>query len=94
METTQQIEKRTMEYAKTLSKEKTLSKDKSLNGWEAPEEGWIKLNVDVAMSENVTTLVVVARNKNGEVLKVWAKMHEWCLPLQVEDAKLMPFSCY
>ena len=78
METTQHIEKRTMEYARTISKEKTLSKDKSLNGWEAPEEGWIKLNVDAAMSENITTLAVVARNKNGEVRKVWAKMHEWC----------------
>ena len=30
MKTTQNIEKRIMEYAKTLSK------DKSLNGWEAP----------------------------------------------------------
>ena len=36
------------------------------------------------MSENATTLVVVARNKNGEVLKVWAKRHEWCSPMQAE----------
>ena len=36
------------------------------------------------MSESVTALPVVARIKNGEVLKVWAKMHEWCSPLQAE----------
>ena len=88
VETTQHIEKRTMEYARTLSKENTVSKDKSLNGWEALE-GWIKLNVDAAVSENVTTLAVVARNKNGEVLKVWAKMHEWCSPLQAEAAAVL-----
>ena len=49
METIQHIMKRTMEYAKTLSREKSLSKDKSLNGWEAPKEGWIKLNVDACV---------------------------------------------
>ena len=75
-----------MEYARTLSKEKTVSNDYSLNGWEAPEEGWIKLNLDTVVSENVTALAVVARNNNGEVLKVWAKMHEWCSPLQAEAA--------
>ena len=36
------------------------------------------------MSENATALAVVARNKNGEVLKVWAKRHEWCSPMQAE----------
>ncbi|XP_075670411.1 uncharacterized protein LOC142640212 [Castanea sativa] len=89
METSQLIKKRTMEYAKTLSKEKPVSKDKSLNGWEALEDGWIKLNVDAAVSENATTLAVVARYKNGEVLNVWAKMHEWCSPLQAEAAAVL-----
>ena len=36
------------------------------------------------MSENATALVVVARNKNGEVLKVWAKRHELCSPMQAK----------
>jgi len=35
MEASQLIEKRILEYAKTLSKEKTISKDKSVDGWEA-----------------------------------------------------------
>ena len=83
MKTTQNIEKRIMEYAKTLSK------DKSLNGWEAPQEGWVKLNVDATVSENFIALVVVAKNKDGEVLKVSAKVHEWCSPLQAEVAAVL-----
>ena len=78
-----------MEYTRTLSKEKTLCKGKGLNGWEALEEGWIKLNVNAAVSKSVTALVVVARNKNGEVLKVWAEMHEWCSSLQAEAAVVL-----
>ncbi|XP_030936395.1 uncharacterized protein LOC115961576 [Quercus lobata] len=38
MEASQLIKKRTLEYAKTLSKEKNVSKDKSIDGWEAPED--------------------------------------------------------
>ena len=40
--------------------------------------------MDAAISENATTLAVVARNKNGKVLKVWAKRHEWCSPMQAK----------
>ena len=70
MEASQLIKKRILEYDKTLSKKKNVSKNKSVKGWKAPKDGWIKLNVNAAMSENATTLAVVARNKNGEVLKV------------------------
>ena len=73
MEASQLIKKRTLEYAKTLSKEKTISKNKSVNGWEVPKDGRIKINVDVAMFENATALAVVARNKNGKVLKFGLK---------------------
>ena len=38
------------------------------------------------VSKNATALVAVARNKNGEVPKVWAKRHEWCSPMQAEAA--------
>ena len=41
------------------------------------------------MSKSVIALAVVARIKNGEVLKVWAKMHEWCSPLQAEVAAVL-----
>ena len=41
------------------------------------------------MFESVTALAVVSRIKNGKVLKVWAKMHEWCSPLQAEAAAVL-----
>ncbi|XP_075675255.1 uncharacterized protein LOC142644554 [Castanea sativa] len=86
MEASQLIKKRTLEYAKTFSKEEAVAKDKSANGWEALEDGWIKINVDAAVTENATALAVVARNKNGEVLKVWSRKHEGCSPLLAEAA--------
>ena len=41
------------------------------------------------LSKNVIALTVVARNKKGKVLKVWAKMHEWCSPLQAEATAML-----
>ena len=41
------------------------------------------------MSENFTALVVVAKNKDGEVLKVSTEVHEWCSPLQAEVAAML-----
>ena len=35
------------------------------NGCAAPKEGWIKFNMDAAVSENFTALAVVVRDKNG-----------------------------
>ena len=44
--------------------------------------------MDAAVSKNAIALAVVARNKNGEVPKVWAKRHEWCSPMQAEAAAI------
>ena len=41
--------------------------------WEPPPPGWIKLNVDAAVSESFTSIATVARNDKGEVIKIWAK---------------------
>ena len=35
------------------------------NGCAAPKEGWIKFNMDAAVSENFTALAVVVRDKSG-----------------------------
>lgn len=40
-----------------------------LNGCAAPKEGWIRFNMDAAVSESLTALAVVVRDKNGETLK-------------------------
>ena len=46
-------------------------------------------NVYAAVSQAFTSLAVVARNDFGEVLKVWAKIHDLCTPTQAEEAAIM-----
>ena len=45
--------------------------------------------MDAAVSQAFTSLAVVARNDFGEVLKVWAKIHDLCTPTQAEAAAIM-----
>ena len=49
--------------------------------WELPPIGWIKLNVDAAITKSFTTLAVVARDHEGTVIKVWSKLHQPCSPI-------------
>ena len=76
METTQHIEKRTMEYARILSKEKTLSKDKSLNGWEAPEEGCIKLNPSSRLN-SIPPLELKWTNETFVLDEIFKYLRQW-----------------
>ena len=48
--------------------------------WTPTLVGTIKLNVDVAISQSNAALVVIAKNKHGAVLKVWAKIIPLCPP--------------
>ena len=41
--------------------------------WEAPPHLWIKLNVDAALSDSSSALVVVARDSMGDIIKIWSK---------------------
>uniref|UniRef100_A0A7N2KMA3 Uncharacterized protein n=1 Tax=Quercus lobata TaxID=97700 RepID=A0A7N2KMA3_QUELO len=52
--------------------------------WKPPLTRFIKLNVDAATGPSRTALAVVARNSLGEVIKVWAKPHHSCTPIQAE----------
>ena len=47
------------------------------------------MNVDAAISHEFSTLVVVARDDNGEVIHVWAKLYVLCSPLQAEVAAIL-----
>ena len=51
--------------------------------------GWIKINTDAAISNNVSALAAIARNTKGEVLQVWTKLHISCSPLQAEASAIL-----
>ena len=51
--------------------------------------GWIKINTDAAISNNVSALATIARNTKGEVLQVWTKLHISCSPLQAEASAIL-----
>ena len=54
------------------------------HSWIPPTLGWIKINTDAAISNNVSALAAIARNTKGEVLQVWTKLHISSSPLQAE----------
>ena len=80
---------RVKEYLIALDHEQDIDRSVELTSWIPPPKNYIKLNVDVAVSHDFTSLAVVVRNKFGEVLKVWAKIHDLCSPTQAEAAAIM-----
>ena len=49
----------------------------------------VKLNIDVAILNDHTTLVVVAWDNIVEILKAWAKDHLLCEPVQAEAKAIL-----
>ena len=64
------LELRVLEHISTIEDEK-VSIDSPSVSWKPPPSDLIKLNVDVALSVNTTSISVVARDHKGEVLKAW-----------------------
>jgi ribonuclease HI len=84
-----------IKYLEMIVKEslKTFLKEEQWNlmehtHWRCPPNGVIKLNVDATISKEFTTLAVVARDENGQILNAWANEHIPCDPLQAEAAAL------
>ena len=80
---------RVKEYLNTLDHEQNKDRREELTSCISPPKNYIKLNMDVAVSQAFTSLVVVARNEFGNVLKVWAKIHNLCTPTQAEAATIL-----
>ncbi len=57
--------------------------------WSTSSPNVFKLNVDATISMNHLTLVVIAQNDKGEVLKAWAKQSDFCNPIQAETSAVI-----
>ncbi|XP_023923312.2 uncharacterized protein LOC112034728 [Quercus suber] len=68
------------EYLNALDHKQDNDRREELTSWIPPPKNYIKLNVDAAVSKAFTSLAVVARNKFGKMLKVWARIHDLCTP--------------
>ena len=49
----------------------------------------MKLNVDAAIASNFSTLAVIARDSNENILKAWAKRSSHSDPLQAETYAIL-----
>ena len=52
--------------------------------WKPPPYGWVKLNFDVAVREEKTSLAIVGRDDKGDLMFAWAKQIEPGSPLMGE----------
>ncbi|XP_075669687.1 uncharacterized protein LOC142639379 [Castanea sativa] len=82
-------ENRVKEYLNALDYEQDKDRSEELTSWIPPPINYMKLNVDAAVLQAFTSLVVVSRNEFGEVLKVWAKIHDLCTPTQAEVVAIL-----
>ena len=52
--------------------------------WKPPPYGWVKLNFDLAVREEKTSLAIVGRDDKGDLMFAWAKQIEPGSPLMGE----------
>ncbi len=74
IETIRRLDYKVAEYVPIIHHTKNLVQNKN-HVWISPPPNVVKLNVDVVVSKDHTTLAVVAREGRGKILKVWATNH-------------------
>lgn len=83
------IHHRFAEFTSLMSVEKPPTNTRVQHTWIPPPTGWIKFNIDVAISNKAIALAAIARNDKGDVLKVWAKLHTTCSLFLVEASAIL-----
>ena len=53
--------------------------------WKPPPNGWVKLNFDVVVREEKTSLAIVGRANKGDLIFVWIKQVRLGSPLVVKQ---------
>ena len=80
---------RFLEASKVYSPNSRPSVEQSVDVWSPPPQGWIKINVDAALSNSKSALAVVARNHLGIAISIWGKEHHLCSPVQAEAEAIL-----
>ena len=80
----QKIHSKVHECHLIFSKTELTNPNPSTPKWYFPPPGTIKINVDAAISSSNAALAVVARNSQGLVLNIWARITPKRFPLQAE----------
>ena len=60
-----------------------------LLSWPPPPPGWIKINIDAALSSSKVSLAVLTRDHNEVSIKAWARISKNLSPIQVEAKALL-----
>ena len=83
---------RFLEASKVYSPSIRPSLEPSIDVWSRPPpppQGWIKINVDAALSNSKSALAAVARNHLGIAISLWGKEHHLCSPSQAEAKAIL-----
>ncbi|KAK9994590.1 hypothetical protein SO802_024293 [Lithocarpus litseifolius] len=86
---TQSVQHKFLEYSKLLVGKQPNVAPACPTTWSPPPLGWIKVNVDAAISSSHAALGVIARNHKGDVIKAWGRCIPICSSLQAEAAALL-----
>lgn len=70
-----QIHAKTLKFQSLMAVENSKLTSLSHLSWELSPRGSIEINIDAIISDIVIALVVIARDSDGKVTKVWAKLH-------------------
>ena len=80
---------RALEFANICLNKDSPNPGTSKASWVPPPGGFIKVNVDAAVTSATTALAAVARDHHGNPIKVWMKKYRLCSPIQAGAVALL-----
>ena len=74
------VQSRFLESSKLFANVPPKPSSEVVTTWSPPPTGWIKINVDTAVSGSTLALGVIAQNHKGEVISIWGRCRSSCPP--------------